>query len=257
MLIVIGIVLIAIGGGLMYMRQQSLNTAMDIKYYETSPVVDVVDTYNQLKDELGVGNYSGNIVEVIGQGIADNPLTAEHSKRDALYYEAKITREYEVTVESRDKDGNLTRNRERRTETVADNTQYVPFYVNDGSGGQILVDMQGAKKDTIESFDKFEREAPSGFNISFGGSNSKTIGYRYSERIIPNNTKLYVLGEVSDRRGELSIIKPSEKGKPFIVSTKSEDELIKSAESSAKWSMIGAIVLAITGVAMIIGSFFQ
>jgi len=44
---------------------------MDIKYHETSRVVDVVDTYKQIKDELGVGNYSGNIVELSGNGHSD------------------------------------------------------------------------------------------------------------------------------------------------------------------------------------------
>lgn len=254
MLVIAGIILLGVGAYLLYSRKQSLNTVMDVKYHETSKVSEVLDTYQHIKAELGEGNYSGNMVELIGIGKAKEPLSAEHSQRAAIYYEAQVVREYEVTVERRDEDGNLTRNVERRSETVSNNSQYVPFYLDDGSGGQVLVDLEKAKLDTIESYDKFEQNAPSGFNISFG-SESRTLGYRYKERMIPDGAKLYILGEISDRRGELAIIKPEEKDKPFIVSTKSQEEIIKSGESSAKWSLVGAIALAIIGVALIIAYF--
>lgn len=254
--IIIGIVLILAGGGLFYMRQKSLDRAMDIKYYETSKVVDVVSTYNDFKDTVGVGNYNGTIVELSGMGISDNPLQAEHSGRPALYYEATVEREYEVTEQERDNEGNYRTVTKRRSEQVSSNTEYVIFELNDGSGANVKVDMKGSKKHLLSSVDRFQAEAPSGFSLSFGNTGSKTIGYRYKERLIPNNTRLYILGEVNDRRGELMVTKPNEKGKQFIVSTKSEDELIRSSESSAKWQQIGAIASIVIGIIVIIASFF-
>jgi uncharacterized membrane protein len=255
-MIIIGVVLIGLGVFLYFNRQNALNRSMDIKYYETSKILDVVDTYKQIAGELGAGNYSGTIVELTGVGRTDNPLIAEHSQKPALYYVATVERKYEVTEQERDNDGNYRTVVRTRTETVSTRTEKVPFYLNDGSGREILVDMEGAKIDTIQSFDRFEPNAPAGYSFSYS-SDSKTLGYSYKERMIPNGAKLYVLGEVSDRRGELSIVKPSEKGKQFIVSTKSEEELVKSADSSAQWQLIGGIASAVIGVILIILGIMQ
>ena len=57
--------------------------------------------------------------------------------------------------------------------------------------------------------------------------------------------------------GQLMVQKPSEKGKHFIVSTKSEEEIINSAESAAKWQYFGAIASVIVGVGLVIAAFFR
>lgn len=253
-LLIIGVLLIIGGGVLLITRRKSLNLAMDIKYHETSRVVDVVDTYKQIKDELGVGNYSGNIVELSGNGHSDSPLIAEFSQRPALYCETTVTREYEVTEQKQTSDGKYQTVTERKSEQVSKNSQHIPFYLDDGSGDKVLVDMEGAKKHLVQSYDQFRQEAPAGYN-TYSGLGSKTLGYRYKEKIIPANIRLYVLGEVSDRRGELSVIKPQEKGKPFIVSTKSEEDLTKSAEGSAMTQLVIAIILALGGLGCIIAYF--
>lgn len=256
MLLIIGVLLLLAGGGFYYARQQQLSKALDIKYYETSSIQEITQLYNDLKDTVGIGSYSGNIVELVGIGLSDYPLTAVHSQRPALAYEASVEREYEVTEQERDNEGNYRTVVKRRSETVSQQSEYVVFTLNDGSGSLIKVDMKGARRDFMQSVDRFESEAPRGMNISFGNSSgSRTIGYRYTEKIIPNNAKLYVLGEVNDRSGELMVSKPKEKDKPFIVSTKSEDDLIQTAESNAKWQKIASIVSAIAGVGCIIASF--
>lgn len=229
---------------------------MDVKYHETSKVAELVDIYNQTKAEVGVGFYNGGIKEIQGIGNADNPLYAEHSEKPCLYYEASVERKYEVTEEQRDKDGNYRTVTTTKTEQISNNIRRIPFYLDDGSGERILVDMEGAKVDAQPSFDRFEAEAPAGFNISNWGANSRTLGYSYKEKIVPLKAKLYVLGEFSDRRGEISIIKPTEKDKHFIVSTKSEEEIIKSAESSASWQYYGAITSVVIGLITIIVSLF-
>ncbi|NJO01922.1 MAG: hypothetical protein HC880_09720 [Bacteroidia bacterium] len=251
-LLIFGIACVAIGGLLLYTRQSSLSRAMDIKYYETSKVSEVVGIYQPVKEELGVGNYSGIIVELSGIANSDSPITAQHSKRPALYVEAWVNREYEVTEQQRDDKGNYRTVTVRRSETVSRHTNYVPFYLDDGSGATVRVDMNGAKKDLITSQDRYEPESSPGF----GHDSSRTLGYRYQEKIIPNGARLYVLGELSDRDGELTVVKPAESGKQFIVSTKSEQELIKRAESSAQWKLVGAIIIAVAGLGIVVASFF-
>ena len=256
-LLIIGVAMIAGGVGLYFSRQASLNKAMDIKYYETSKISEVVSIYDDIKGEIGGGNYNGTIVELKGTGSTNNPLTAEFSKKPALYYEATVVREYEVTEQEKDSDGNYRTVTKRKSETVSSNKLGTPFYLDDGSGKQILIDIEGADLDLINSFDRFEQNAPAGFSLSsLLSSGSKTLGYRYKEKMLPVGAKLYILGEASDRRGELAVIKPQEKGKKFIVSTKSEEEILKSTEGAAMWKMVGAIALAVIGVGMVIGSFF-
>ena len=81
------------------------------------------------------------------------------------------------------------------------------------------------------------------FSLSLGMTpgGRRILGYNYTESIIPIGQRIYVIGEASDSDGALIIKKPREKGKPFIVSLKSEEEIIGSHESSAKWYLVGAI----------------
>lgn len=243
--------MIGIGVFLYFNRRNALNKALEVKYQETSKVIDIIDTYKQIGGELGAGHYNGGLVEIKGLCTAKQPLIAEHSQQAVVYYQATVERKYEVTEQQRDSNGNYRTVTSTRTETLSSNTRSIPFYLNDGSGAEVLVDMEGASIDALQTFDRFENDAPSGFNSSWG-SDSRTLGYSYREKSIPVNTRLYVLGEIADRRGEIAVVKSAEKGKPFIVSVKSEEQIVKSAESSAQWQLIGAIGLGIGGLIAII-----
>lgn len=248
--LIIGIILIGIGVFLFFNRKKNLNKALDIKYYQNTTIASLKDIYEGIKEQLGIGSYN-EIVEMSGVAITDNPLEAEHSQKPVVYCSAQVVREYEVQVERRDSNGNTSWSTERRSETVSNNTSYVPFYLKD-STGEILVDMEGAEAIAQQTFDRFEQNAPAGYSFS---SDSNTIGYRYKEKSIPLNAKLYVLGEASDRKnGEIAIVKPTDPKKQFIVSTKSEEELLKGIESNAQWSFYGSIALAAAGgISMILG----
>jgi hypothetical protein len=64
--------------------------------------------------------------------------------------------------------------------------------------------------------------------------------------------KIYVLGEVTDTSGELAIQRPREKGKKFIISLKSEEELVRGVKSTIRWTLYGAITCDLIGVVLII-----
>jgi hypothetical protein len=66
---------------------------------------------------------------------------------------------------------------------------------------------------------------------------------------------MYVLGEAYMDCGQLVVGAPRDKKKPFIVSTKSEEELIKTKKSSANLQLIGGIVCAVIGVIAVITQF--
>ncbi|WP_026998764.1 E3 ubiquitin ligase family protein [Eisenibacter elegans] len=256
--LLIGFLLFGLSGLLVYLRKSALNKVLNVKYYETSKIADVVDNYNSIKDSVGEGHFS-DVVELKGVGKANNPVRAEHTGQEVLYYKAEIIREYEVTVESRDNEGNVTRKKERRSDTMSTNSQYAQdAYVEDGSGQVIRLDLEGAELHPRQTLNEFRNEAPSvGGVLGSAISGSRTLGYRYREEVIPIGANLYVLGEASDRRGGLAIVKPADKKVNYIVSTKSEEEIVKSAEGSAQWQLIGAIASAVIGVGVIIAGFFS
>jgi hypothetical protein len=80
-------------------------------------------------------------------------------------------------------------------------------------------------------------------------NSNETIGYRREEWVIPVGTALFVQGEVTDDQGHLRLRKP-EKG-PFVVSTKSEAELLGEAETHRRWATIGAGVVGVLGLALV------
>ena len=57
-------------------------------------------------------------------------------------------------------------------------------------------------------------------------------------------------GEVTDENGKLMLRKP-EKGR-FQVSTRSEEELVKEAQTGRKWATVGAGVLAVVGLGLVV-----
>lgn len=267
--IIIGIVLIGAGVGLWFYRRSLMDKALNIRYQETTKASLIWDNYEHIKDAVGEGNYT-EIVEVKGVARATNPLIADHSRKEVVYYKASIIREYETQEQERDSNGNTRWVTRRHSETISSNEQAIPFYIDDNSGKQIRVNMEGAEKITQKSMDRFEREFSDSYlrqnqNTSWGGTlmnflnssrASNTIGYRLVEECIPVNVQLYVYGEASDRQGELAILKPKDKAQNFIVSVKSEEELVADTQSSAKWSLIGAIACAVGGVGAILWGIF-
>ena len=93
-----------------------------------------------------------------------------------------------------------------------------------------------------------------GFSLAVGGrmhgSQRRTIGYRFVERVLPLDRAVYVLGEVADTSDGLVLRAATGEQGPYVISLKSEAELIQAKQSSAKWLRIGAIVSGVAGIAL-------
>ncbi len=265
--LIAGIVCIIIAVGLWFYRKSQLDKSLNIRYQQTTTAKDIWENYEDIVGTVGKGHYT-EIVEVKGIAKCNNPLLADHSRKPVVYYKAYVIREYEVQEQVRDSNGSVRWVTHRKSETISCNEQNVPFYIDDGSGKTIAVNPALAEKHTTTTVDRFEKELSQGYlnqhrNTSWGMrlvnflSNtdtygSRTLGYRLIEESIPVDTRLYVYGEANDKNGELAISKPSDNNHNFIVSVKSEEELVKDVESSARKSLIGAIALLIIGVILII-----
>lgn len=233
------------------------NKLYQMQSTETMTAKSLSDSASDVAGEIGPGSFN-QITEVKGKSVCENPLTSELAQKECVYYSMRITREYDEDYWETDSEGRRTRRTRRGSDTVASNVRSTPFYVQDNTG-KIMVNPEGCLAVAEKAMSRFEPgERRTGrlkigtFFLDFGGisplsGGRRTIGYRYEEEIIPTGRDLYVLGEATDKSGEVQISKPEDKKKKFIVSLKSEEQLVKSAKSASTGLMIGATVSAVAG----------
>jgi hypothetical protein len=103
----------------------------------------------------------------------------------------------------------------------------------------------------VDRFDP-QTEPPSsgGFlaNLFRNDPDGGTLGFRYQEWIIRPGARLYVHGVVSDATGRPSFAKDGR----FIISSRSEEEIVGQAESVARWTTIAGGVLAVAAVVLVV-----
>ena len=266
---IVGIVLILIGVVLMLVRRSQQGKLRQLVSVETSTAQELTNlarSVGQDLEKLGqAGGGFSQIAEVKGVIKADSPLTSEIAKQPCVYYNMSVTREYEETYWEADSQTNQRVQRTRRSsETISSNSQRTGFWVEDATG-RLKVNPEGANPDSVSVVDRFEpaEAAQAGAAISFGdfhfslsglgnGSGTRTLGYRFKESILPLDRRVYVLGEAVDVGDGLVIQKPRQSGRKFIISLKSEEELIRSTGSTIQWLLYGAAGCGVVGVALVV-----
>lgn len=255
----IGGVIVLIVGVIFFVIQRKRSGKLHhVEYNDTTSINQIIENHNEMSGSFGPGSFS-LYSEVKGVASANNPIKTEFSKQECVYYKSSVTREYEVLEKSQDSEGRTTKRWVRKSEVVSKNENKSHDFTIRDNTGEILIDTNGSELHAKKTFSKFEEgdNTSGGLNISIGsfnissGSNYRTIGFKYEEYAIPTKTPLYVIGDANDRSGRLQISKPTDK-RPYIVSTKSEDEIIKQLSSSAKWMFYTSIGCAIGGTALII-----
>ncbi len=257
--IIAGVVLLALAGILLFVRKRSQGHLLEIKFMQSTPVDEIIETHRSIADELGPGGFS-QLVETKGVVVCDAPVTGELSGQPCAYYTMQIEERYEETYWEEDAEGRRIERTRSGNQTVASNTVSGQFAVQDGAG-RIRINPDGAKLDLQQSVNRFE-PMMGGSTLSFGSFSMdftptmmpgrRILGYHYSESILPIGRNLYVVGQARDTSGELLITRPEDKTKPFIVSLKSEEEITGGIESKAKWLFIGAIASGAIGLVLII-----
>jgi hypothetical protein len=223
---------------------------------ETMACGDVASLSTGVASEVGGGSFSQRC-EVVGAAKAgpSGLLKGQESGLDAVWTRTTVTHKYWV-MEERTTDGRTTRTRSEREEEVSDVQSTTPFAVDDGSGS-VLVHPDGAEIDGPEEvLDRFDRTTV-GESIADGvlssifrsGHDTGTIGFQHQEWIIRAGTQLYVQGEVADRTGALVFEKPRDKGS-FLISTRSEEEIVSGKLRNAKIAMAAAVVAGIAAVVL-------
>ena len=227
---------------------------------ETSAAADLNALAQSVAGEIGAGSFR-QIAEVKGVVRCQQPLVSELARVPCVFYAMKVTREYEETYWETDSRGNRDRRHRRESEVMAENTRHCLFEVEDASG-RMAVNPSGAKVTAEQVIDRFDKGEPGSRKLAVGSwqfaldtlaiaDDQRTIGYRYQERVVPVDRPVFVLGEASDATGTLTIGAPAAKNPPFLVSTRSEEELTRSAQKAARWLLAGAVASGLAGAALL------
>lgn len=237
-LLLFAVIFVVAGIVLLYFRNKNKQKAALMGQTETSGASDVS------------GLAPGTLVEVKGTLRCEEPLSSEMAGEKCAYYSSKVIREYMERDYDDDDVGS-----DRRSEVVAHNEQFAPFVVED-STGTVAVNAEGAEMDAKQVVNRFERNTGSeGPSISLGGTTihlgggERTLGYRYTETILPVDAPVYVLGTVQQGGG---IGTPSgDEEHRFVVSHRSEEALGQSLGKTVLWLGVGGIASIAVGVVLL------
>lgn len=225
---VIGLAAAAVCAFLAY-RLRALHR--DIVTTETSTIAELHGLHGAAAQAAGVG-YFVQKCEIAGAAMPApaGSLTSEISGAECVWHKHVVTRKYWTSESQRDSNGRTRERRVQREERVAEQETGEAFLVDDGTG-QLLVRPAGAVEHMTKTVDRFEphEERAQGTELAVGGFKLRlpsrrregTIGYQHEEWLVRPGEEVYVLGEVSDASGTLTIEKPD------LVSMKDEETLLR------------------------------
>lgn len=235
-----GVIFLAAGGVMLYFRRRMQGQSALMQGTQTSLAADVSDLA------------PGTLVEVKGTLRCDKPLKSELAEEPCAYYVSEVIREYTEPDHDDNDSGS-----DRRSETLSQSEQFAPFFVEDTSG-RVEVDAETAEMDARQVVDRFERDTSgSGLSLSLGGTTlnfgggEHTLGYRYSESILPVDDPVYVLGTVR-QDGKIGESETGDREHRFVVSYRSEEALGKSLGSNALWLALGAAGAFVLGIVFLL-----
>jgi len=170
--------------------------------------------------------------EVKGIVRCRSPLTAPRCNDEVVYYHLEVTQRYRETY--RDDTGEVQTRTSSRT--IQDDAKWCKFSIEDESG-DIHVVPNGAQ------FHGFLVHSRDYSGNSLGGTFMASSGEEVLQtlervRAIPVDKEIYALGFTREGEEGLILTVDSDKGRPFILSTQSKEELTATENSSATWYMI-------------------
>lgn len=252
--------ILLIGGGLVsifYIRPKTKNNVTEVKYMQTKTISELKDMFNQM-DETGLGNDYREFVELKGSIVSDNLVETPFSNRKVAYCESGVFQVTERKEQYRDSNGNVrTRIIKNENKISDEKTSQEISMIDNSTNSPVVLEINGAgcNLDIPKTFDRFESKGNLNnyryFNsFSWNNYGSDTIGFKMTEKTIDANQNLYVIGEAFKVGDTIHIGKPQDNKKPFIVTTKSEEDLVNSSNQKAMFALVGGIILTIVGIVM-------
>ncbi len=264
-LLIAGIISLVVSFFCFKHRSYLKDSIFAVKSTSTSTIAELQKLQTDIARELEHSGSFREIVELKGVIRSNNPLTSDLSKRLCVYYQSIVKEKYEKTEYTTDSEGNRQRNTSQGTKVINNNQTQINFRLEDETG-TIVINPKDAEMEAIQVVNRFEPVnsgkssfSIAGLNISLSGSFSndyRTLGYNYEEYVLPIDIPIYVLGELSDADNQLIVRKPFDPKKHFIISHKSEEELIRDHESNLKTTTFFAIFCLVGGIILLVASVF-
>ncbi|UQA90839.1 E3 ubiquitin ligase family protein [Streptomyces halobius] len=237
-----------------YLARTANARARAMESTETLPVQELKALHGAAAEAAGAGHFRYRC-EVAGQAQPhkNGALRSELEGLECVWHKHKITRKFEETY--RDSNGN--RKRRTRTQVLSEHSSSTAFFVADGTGKMVIRpgdhEVTGAEK----VLDRFDPHTGGGHRLELGplsldlGGGNGTIGYKREEWIVRPGSPCYVHGEAGDADGRLAIGAPAEGG-VFIMSVKSEEQLLRGENHKVLGFGIGTAVAAVAGVVLLV-----
>lgn len=240
--LVLGIVLIVF----------SLRTRKKISKIEGTPTTTASELIS-LKGSGSSTQGAERTVEVKGIIRCDKPLRSPILGKECVYFKSSEREKSEHIHYRYDSENRKHRTCETKYRTIRDETGESPFWCEDPTG-RVLIEPAGAEIDGEKVLDRFEPVASTGhktgfLNTFFGSDEgTKVLGRELAETVLPVGKQVYVLGSFDGSGFHPSVVKPKTGGSHFLITLKSEDELVASLKSTFLMSFGGGILLTIAGI---------
>ena len=258
MIIIIPIIVIAIGLVLVFIvRKKYQNKIMNMELTKTRTIGELTREFSGMEDGYR------QIVELKEYASSKNLLQAPFSKQSVIYYESIVREITEQKIDKVDSNGNHSTSTETKKEVIFEDISSNKILLKDSQtedtvsiGIEKGMDIPVTYCRSLNPMQARVFLENSGIKISsnifsdLGMGGSRITGYELEERAIKQGQKLYILGEALKSENEILIVKPEDKTKPFIVSTKTEEELSKSIKLKSNLSLIGGIALIAFGISL-------
>lgn len=251
-LLIAGSILVIVGFGLWVSMKKKVGQSAHLSSTDTLNVSEIDENYRSITNAVGSGNFT-LYCEVKGAAFSENPIKGELSGEEVVYCKSQVIHKFERLESKKDSQGKTQKKWVRHSDIVSTNEQWSDQWGVKDSSGFIQLDSKKSKLDAVQLHSTFEQGELKNnglkFNVrgisfkeSVGASDFRTIGYEYREMGIKLGQSLFVIGDANDRNGTLVISKPEDNQLPFIISTKSEQELQAKMGSAIKGFKIGAFV---------------
>ncbi len=258
-LVIAGVALVILSGVLVWLRGRQRAKARRLRGRSPTALADLRRICDEVRLTAGAGQYAEQ-VEATGVVLCAQPLRAELTGAPCVWYRYSVEREYETQETRRDRNGRQETHTVRHTATVAQEQRHTPFQLRDGTE-TITIHPEGAEVHLSTTLDQRLGEGltpPAAGHLAAmvargaARTGERVLGYRWKEEILPVDAALYVAAEAADLGTEVILRGP--KDGEFILSLKSEAEVLKGIEQGATWLGWGAAAALVAGlVAAVLG----
>ncbi len=253
---IFGLILLALAAGLAFAARSKRRRLGRILSTEVCTVSHLRELARSMAEGLGAGSLRFPAA-IEGEIHCTEPLISPLTETPSVYFSYQVQLEIE---EPAPRGSDKERGPSRTSDSVARQTQQTDFEIRDATGS-LRVAVEGARWKSSETLARFEASGEVLRRVEIGqvaldlparGSGERqNLGLRFREEAVPNGSKAYVLGEVTDPGGELRISTPEE-GEPLLVSLEGREQLIRNMGSGSKGLTIGAVICGVLGLLLLL-----